>query len=73
MEGIFGYFLNGSYIFFLVLARMSGIFIASPIFGRRNIPAYFKIGLAFFLSIIVVLLYHFEYTVPQNLLEFILW
>ena len=71
MEGIFGYFLNGSYIFFLVLARMSGIFIASPIFGRRNIPAYFKIGLAFFLSIIVVLLYHFEYTAPQNLLEFI--
>lgn len=71
MEEIFGYFLNSSYIFFLVLARMSGIFIASPIFGRRNIPTYFKIGFTFFLSVIVVLLYRFNYTVPQNLLEFI--
>lgn len=71
MEEIFDYILRSSYIFFLVLARMSGIFIASPIFGRRNIPAYFKIGFAFFLSIIVVLLYRFNFAIPQNILEFV--
>ncbi|WAM32116.1 flagellar biosynthetic protein FliR [Caldicellulosiruptor naganoensis] len=72
MEEVFGYLLNSSYVFFLILARMSGIFIASPIFGRRNIPAYFKIGFAFFLSIIVMLSYNFSYTIPQNLIEFVL-
>jgi flagellar biosynthetic protein FliR len=71
MTDIINTFLNSSYIFFLVLARMSGLFIASPIFGRRNIPAHFKIGFAFFLSLIVVTTYRFSYSVPSNLLEYI--
>ncbi|WAM33436.1 flagellar biosynthetic protein FliR [Caldicellulosiruptor morganii] len=72
MEEIFNYLLDSSYILFLVLSRISGIFIASPIFGRRNIPAYFKIGFAFFLSIIVMLSYNFNYVLPQNLIQFVL-
>jgi len=71
MTDIINTFLNSSYIFFLVLARMSGLFIASPIFGRRNIPAYFKIGFAFFLSMIVVTTYNFSYSVPTNVEEYI--
>ena len=38
----------------LVLIRMSGLFILSPVFGRQNMPALFKIGFAFFLTLIYV-------------------
>lgn len=71
MVDIINVLLNSSYIFFLVLARMSGIFVASPIFGRRNIPGYFKIGFAFFLSMIVFTTYDFSYTIPSSILIFI--
>ncbi|MBE5812347.1 MAG: flagellar type III secretion system protein FliR [Clostridiales bacterium] len=40
--------------FLLIFIRMSGLFILSPIFGRRNLPAIFKIGFSFFLAIIFV-------------------
>jgi len=39
-------------IFLLVLVRISGMFFLSPIFGRRNIPNYFKVGFCFILTII---------------------
>lgn len=38
----------------LVLVRMSGLFILSPVFGRQNMPAIFKVGFAFFLTLIYV-------------------
>jgi len=41
-------------VFILVLVRMTGLFVISPIFGRRNIPSYFKIGFAFMISLILV-------------------
>jgi flagellar biosynthetic protein FliR len=41
-------------IFLMLLARCSAIFLITPIFGRRNLPAVFKIGLAFIISIILV-------------------
>ena len=40
--------------FLLVLIRMSGLFILSPIFGRRNVPTVFKIGFSLFLTIILI-------------------
>ncbi|MGI6083805.1 MAG: flagellar biosynthetic protein FliR [Acetivibrionales bacterium] len=40
-------------IFLLVLVRITGMFFLSPIFGRRNIPNYFKIGFCFVFSVIV--------------------
>lgn len=46
--------LNGFDIFFLVFVRMTGLFVIAPIFGRRNVPVYLKIGFAFFLAIILV-------------------
>ena len=54
MEIPLGTAMNGFDTFILVLVRMSGIFVISPIFGRRNVPAYFKIGFAFFLALILV-------------------
>ena len=40
--------------FLLIFIRMSGLFILSPIFGRNNLPAVFKIGFSFFLSVILI-------------------
>ena len=41
-------------LFALVLTRMSGMFVVSPIFGRRNLPSYYKVGFAFFLALMLV-------------------
>lgn len=49
-----GLILNGFEVFLLVFVRMTGLFVVAPIFGRRNIPAYFKIGFSFFTSLILV-------------------
>lgn len=49
-----GLFLNGFDAFLLIFVRMTGLFIVAPIFGRRNIPSYLKIGFSFFTAIILV-------------------
>lgn len=49
-----GLVLNGIDAFLLVLVRMTGLFVVAPIFGRRNIPAYFKIAFSFLLALILV-------------------
>lgn len=49
-----GAVLNSIDIFLLVLTRMTGLFIIAPIFGRKNIPVYFKVGLAFFMAVLLV-------------------
>lgn len=49
-----GAILNSIDIFLLVLTRMSGLFIVAPIFGRKNLPVYFKVGLAFFMAVLLV-------------------
>jgi flagellar biosynthetic protein FliR len=40
-------------LFALVFVRMTGMFVVSPIFGRRNLPTYYKVGFAFFLALLV--------------------
>ncbi|OJU14284.1 MAG: flagellar biosynthetic protein FliR [Clostridiales bacterium 43-6] len=43
-----------NYLFFLmVFTRMSGMILFNPALGRKNVPAQLKIGLAFFISMIV--------------------
>lgn len=49
-----GLVINGIEIFLLVFVRMTGLFVVAPIFGRRNMPAYLKIGFAFFSALILV-------------------
>ncbi len=41
-------------VFLLVFVRMTGLFVIAPIFARRNIPTGLKLGLAFFLSLILI-------------------
>lgn len=45
--------LNLWNVFLIVLVRITGMFYLSPIFGRRNIPNYFKAGFCFILTIII--------------------
>ncbi len=49
-----GIISNGLDVFLLVFVRMTGLFVIAPIFGRRNIPTYFKIGFSFFIALILV-------------------
>jgi len=49
-----GIVLKGIDAFLLVFVRMTGLFVISPIFGRRNMPAYLKIGFSFLLALITV-------------------
>lgn len=61
-----GAILNSIDIFLLVLTRMSGLFIVAPIFGRRNLPVYFKVGLAFFMAVLLVNTQKVEVTLSYN-------
>lgn len=54
MEKILTLIIEKFEIFLLILARCSSIFLISPVFGRRNVPPVFKIGLALMLSIIML-------------------
>ena len=47
------FFLDIWTVFLLVLVRITGMFFLSPIFGRRNIPNYFKAGFCFIFAVIV--------------------
>jgi len=40
-------------IFILIFVRMTGLFLISPVFGRRNVPTYMKIGFCLVLSYVI--------------------
>lgn len=40
--------------FLLIFMRMTGLFILSPVFGRRNVPAYVKIGVSFMMAVVLL-------------------
>lgn len=44
--------------FLLIFVRVTGLFVVSPVFGRQNIPAYYKIGFSFFMAVVL------SYTIP---------
>lgn len=50
---IFEFVRNHAAIFLLTLTRVSGIFLASPFFGSMNIPRYFRVGLSFFMTLVL--------------------
>jgi flagellar biosynthetic protein FliR len=54
MENILDIVIKKYEIFLLVFVRMTGIFVMTPIFSRNSIPNAFKIGFAFFISLIVM-------------------
>ncbi len=59
--------------FFLVLMRISGIFVAAPIIGSRNFPVYGKAGLALILAYIIFpLVYSKQVVIADQLIAYIL-
>ena len=54
MEIPAGIIQNGIDAFLLVFIRMTGLFVISPIFGRKNIPVIFKIGFSLLLAMILI-------------------
>ena len=44
---------NHAAVFFLLLTRVSGIFLISPFFGSVNIPAYIRMGAAMAFSLVL--------------------
>ncbi|SHH27038.1 flagellar biosynthetic protein FliR [Caloranaerobacter azorensis DSM 13643] len=52
--------INKYIIFLLVFVRLSGIFIITPIFSRRNVPTIFKIVFTFFLTLIMINIVEFN-------------
>ena len=41
-------------LFLLILVRTTGLFVASPIFGRKNMPAIMKVGLSLTTALILL-------------------
>jgi len=54
MEQALGDIYSQFPVFLLVGLRVTGLFLMSPVFGRRNIPAGTKIGLALLISYILI-------------------
>ncbi|WP_099187210.1 flagellar biosynthetic protein FliR [Tepidibacter mesophilus] len=54
MNDILNQILNYINVYMLILARCIGLFIASPIFGRKNLPNIFKLGFSMILAYIVL-------------------
>lgn len=48
------YILNNIQYFLIIFVRILGFFILTPLFGTKTIPTIFKIGLAFFTTIILL-------------------
>lgn len=46
--------LNYIPTFLLIFMRMTGLFVLSPVFGRRNVPAYLKIGMSFMMAMVLL-------------------
>ena len=56
--------------FLMILVRISGFMFAAPIFGQKGVPARVKVGLSFFLAVIVTGLVPYEPVAYEGTLGF---
>jgi flagellar biosynthesis protein FliR len=59
-------------MFLLIFVRMNGMILFNPIFGRRNIPTNIKVGLAFFMALILTSVTQNTNVVILNIPSFVL-
>ena len=57
-------------IFLLIFIRMLSLFVITPVFGRKEMPAYMKIGFAFFCTIIIAPMMSNTELEYSNIIEF---
>src|SRR5690625_583553 len=53
-------------VFLLILVRITAFFVTMPLFSYRTVPNIFKIGISFFLALIVFTTMNFENIVLDN-------
>lgn len=57
---------KGFPIFLLIFCRITAFFVVAPVFSTRNVPKTFKIGLCFFVSLLVFLTYGMKQTIVPD-------
>ncbi|MEK3882152.1 flagellar biosynthetic protein FliR [Paenibacillus sp. PL2-23] len=60
--------VQGFPIFLLIFCRITAFFVVAPVFSSRGVPNTFKLGLGFFISLIVFLSYGMEQTIVPDAL-----
>ncbi len=63
--------MQGFPVFLLIFCRITAFFVVAPVFSARNIPAMFKIGLGFSISLLIFFVYGIHQTTvtsPEYLL-----
>jgi flagellar biosynthetic protein FliR len=60
------YFLSWVVHFLLIVARLSVLFVFSPILARRDIPGLVKVGLSLLLAVIVINFHHPAQAYPYD-------
>lgn len=63
---------NNIEVFLLIFVRMTGLFVIAPIFGRRNIPVYLKVGFSFMLALMLASSTTVQSAEFKNIYEFFL-
>ncbi|SNR89530.1 flagellar biosynthetic protein FliR [Anaerovirgula multivorans] len=66
MDNLYDLILLNISLFFLILVRVSGIFIAAPVFGRNNLPMIMKIALSMLIAFILLPIISISTTVQYN-------
>lgn len=66
MEALTQVTLSQLKVFFLIAARMSGIFLVAPVFGSRNVPLLSKFTLSFALALILYPIIKKPAIIPDN-------
>lgn len=54
-------------VFLLVFCRITAFFVVAPVYSSQGVPASFKIGLSFMVSVLVFLTFGLTQTVPQDI------
>lgn len=71
---IISFILVNFQLFILILFRITGLFVISPIFGRNNLPVIAKIGMAVTISLVILpLKINTVYLDIENLRTLVFW
>lgn len=54
-------------VFLLIFCRITSFFVVAPVFSSKGVPMQFKVGISFFISMIIYLTYGTNQIVPQDM------
>ncbi|GAB6988928.1 flagellar biosynthetic protein FliR [Paenibacillus pini] len=54
-------------VFLLIFCRITSFFVVVPVFSSKGVPNIFKIGISFFISVLVFLTYGIHQQIPTDL------